>query len=153
MGAKRRALYGALGGVGGTLALSGLRWLMFGAGLVHKTAPEQVVARLDELGLLGGISSRERRVLTVLAHYVYGVSTGLCLGLLRRRRGGAVEEASVGAALGVLSWGAGWSSWLPLAGVHSPPWKRDTPRALLPIVDHAFFGLVWALTRRLLPRS
>ena len=125
---------------------------MFRAGLVHKTAPEQVVTRLEELGILGGISQKGRRAFTVLAHYAYGVSAGLCFGLLRRRPAGFTEEASVGAALGVLSWGAGWSSWLPLAGVHSPPWKQDTPRVLLPILDHAFFGAVWGMAHRMLPR-
>lgn len=147
----RRALYGMLSGVGGTLALSGLRKLMHRVGLVHKTAPEQVVTRLEELGIVGELSSRGRRSLTVLAHYAYGLGIGLCFGLLRRRRAGLAEEASVGAALGVLAWGAGWSSWLPLLGVHSPPWRQDSPRVLLPIADHAFFGLVWGMIRRLLP--
>lgn len=87
MEAKRRALYGALSGAAGTLALDGFRRLMFRAGLVHKTAPEQVVARLEELGVLEGISQEERRAFTVLAHYAYGVSAGLCFGLLRLRFG------------------------------------------------------------------
>ena len=40
---------------------------------------------------------------------------------LRGDREGPVSEAAVGATLGVLSWGAGWAGWLPLAGVHPPP--------------------------------
>jgi hypothetical protein len=46
----------------------------------------------------------------------------------------------VGAARGVLSWGAGWAGWLPLAGVHPAPWTQKTPRALLPVLDHAAYG-------------
>ncbi|HKH77726.1 MAG TPA: hypothetical protein VKA51_12275 [Rubrobacteraceae bacterium] len=144
----KRAIYGALGGLGGTVALSGLRQGLARAGLVQKTAPEQVVDRLDELGLTADWPPEARRALAVAAHLAYGVGTGAVLGLLRRRRGGVSEEAAVGSALALLAWGAGWSTWLPLAGVHEPPWEQETPRVLLPVLDHAVFGAVWALIYR-----
>jgi hypothetical protein len=128
--------------------LTGFRKVMAGFGAVGTTAPEQVVERLEELGLLDGWSSEARRVLTAGAHLAYGVGTGTVLGLLRREHGGAVEEASVGSALGVLAWGVGWASWLPLAGVHLPPWKQQTPKVLLPILDHVVFGAAWGLLYR-----
>ena len=53
-----------------------------------------------------------------------------------------MEEASVGSALGILAWGAEWSSWLPLAGVHLPPWEQQSPKVLLPVLDHTVFGAV-----------
>jgi len=123
---------------------------MAGFGAVGTTAPEQVVERLEELGLLDRWSPEARRVLTAGAHLAYGVGTGMALGLLRRERGGTAEEASVGSALGILAWGAGWSSWLPLARVHLPPWKQQTPKVLLPILDHIVFGAVWGLLYRAL---
>ena len=141
----RRAAYGALGGAGGTLALTGFRKTLARAGLVHETAPQQVVSRLEELGLLDGVSSGARDALTVAAHLAYGTGTGTVFGVLRRESGGPAEEVAAGSALGVLAWGAGWSSWLPLSGVHLPPWKQYTPKVLLPILDHAVFGGVWAL--------
>ena len=55
------------------------------------------------------------------------------------------EVAAVGAALGLLVWGAGWASWLPLAGVHRAPWTERTPKVLLPVLDHAVFGAAWGL--------
>jgi len=148
VGAGRRAASGAVAGLCSTLALSGLRWALGRAGLVHETAPEQVVRRLEDLGLLEGWSPPARRLLAAAAHLSYGTGLGAFMGLLRRLRGGPAEEASVGAALGVLSWGVGWASWLPLAGVHLPPWKQRTPRVLLPLLDHAFFGAVWGLLYR-----
>lgn len=148
MGLARRAAYGVLGGLGGTVVLSGLRQVLSYAGLVHKTAPEQVVERLEELELLEGWSPAARRALAVAAHLAYGVGTGTAFGVLRRRRGGVIEEAAVGSALGLLAWGAGWSSWLPLTGVHEPPWEQETPKVLLPVVDHLFFGVAWALIYR-----
>ncbi len=141
----RRALHGALGGFGGTLALSGFREVLSRLGAVGTTAPEQVIERLEELGLLDDRSPEARRVLTLVAHVAYGVGIGMALGLLRRERGGVAEEVAVGSALGVLAWGVGWASWLPLTGVHLPPWKQQSPKVLLPVLDHAVFGAAWGL--------
>jgi hypothetical protein len=128
--------------------LTGFRKVLAKFGLVGTSAPEQVVERLEELGLVDEWSPEARRVLTAVAHLAYGVGTGTAMGLLRRERGGATEEASVGSALGILAWGAGWTTWLPLAGVHLPPWKQQTPKVLLPVLDHAVFGAAWGLLYR-----
>jgi hypothetical protein len=143
--AKGRALTGALGGLGATVVLSGLREAWARVGLVFETAPMQVVDRVEELGLVGDLSPRGRRLLTILAHFTYGAGTGMSFGLLRRERGGLWEEASVGSALGMLAWGVGWASWLPLTGVHRAPWTQKTPKVLLPVIDHAVFGSAWGL--------
>jgi len=153
MGLARRAFYGALGGLGGTLALTGFRQGLAAIGVVETSAPEQVVERLEELGLVDDWSPEARRVLTGVAHLAYGVGTGTALGLLRRERGAATEEAAVGSALGVLAWGAGWSSWLPLTRVHRPPWKQRSPKVLVPILDHFVFGAVWGLVYRAMRRG
>lgn len=128
MGVIGRALSGAVGGAGATAALTVLRKGMARAGLVDKTAPEQVIERLEELGLLDGWSAGARRLLAVAAHLGYGVGIGASFGALRRKGGERGEEAAVGAALGVLSWGVNWASWLPLAGVHEPPGSSAAPR-------------------------
>jgi hypothetical protein len=143
-----RAFYGALGGFGGTLVLTGFRKALAAVGLVGVTAPEQVIAKLEELGLLDGWSPEARRVLTGAAHLSYGVGIGTALSLLRREKGGVAEEAGVGVALGILAWGANWSSVLPLVGVHRPPWKERTPKVLLSILDHVVYGAIWGLVYR-----
>ena len=143
---------GAFGGLGGTLVLSGLRVAWARVGLVFETAPMQVVDRMEEVGIAGDLSPWGRRLLTLVAHFAYGAGTGMAFGLLRRERAGPAEEASVGAALGILAWGAGWSSWLPLTGVHQAPWTQKTPRVLLPVLDHAAFGAAWGLINLALSR-
>ncbi len=105
-------------------------------------------------------SSGARKALVVAAHFAYGTGVGAVFGALRREagkpesdtaaelqgdRGDRRTEAAVGAALGVLSWGAGWALLLPITGVHPAPWTQKTPRALLPILDHAVFGAAWGL--------
>jgi hypothetical protein len=152
MDVKERVLAGVLGGAVGTLVLSGLREAWSRVGLVFETAPMQVVDRAEELGLVEGWSPRALRVLTVAAHIAYGVGTGTALGLLRRERGGAPQEAAVGSAMGILVWGAGWSTWLPLTGVHSPPWEQRSAKVLLPVLDHAVYGAAWGLIYWILTR-
>ncbi len=157
MNVTERALAGAASGFLATFVLSGLRVSLNRLGLIYTTAPEQVVRRMETLGLLEGWSAPARRALMAAAHFAYGTTAGATFGMLRSTsespgeemkalrgdREGPVIEASVGAALGVLSWGAGWAGWLPLAGVHPAPWTQKTPRALLPILDHAAFGAAW----------
>ena len=145
MDAKRRAMAGALGGAGGTLVLSGLREAWSRAGLVFETAPMQVIDRAEEVFTEKGFPPLTRRLLTVVAHVAYGVGTGVAFGLLRRESAGKNVEAAVGSSLGVLAWGAGWASWLPLTGVHSPPWRQQSTKVLLPVIDHAVFGAAWGL--------
>lgn len=153
MDAKSRALAGALGGVGGTIVLTALRGVLKKTGLVFDTAPTQVVDRVEELVAPEGFQPDVRRALAATAHVAYGVGAGTAFGLLRRESGGAGEEAAVGSSLGILAWGVGWASWLPLAGVHSPPWEQRTPKVLLPVLDHAAYGAAWGLIYSALNRD
>ncbi|MDP8901568.1 MAG: hypothetical protein M3N33_10610 [Actinomycetota bacterium] len=153
MDARRRALAGGLGGAGGTLVLSGLRWTWHWMGLVFDTAPTQVVDRVEEVFTEEGFSPVTRGALAAVAHVAYGVGIGVALGLLRREPAGKDVEAAVGSSLGILAWGAGWASWLPLTGVHSPPWEQQTPKVLLPVIDHAVFGAAWGLIFSALTRD
>lgn len=168
MSAKERALVGALSGFLATFVLSGLRVSLNRLGLVYTTAPEQVVRRLEELGPIENWSPRAQQTLMVAAHFGYGMGAGASFGVLRAEREesanealeelrgeheGPMSEAAVGAALGVLSWGAGWAGWLPIVGVHPAPWTQKTPRALLPIIDHAAFGAAWGIGYWLLSRG
>ena len=152
MKVKERALAGALSGAGATLVLSGLREAWSRVGLVFETAPMQVVDRVEELGLVNISSPGARRLLTVAAHIAYGVGTGMAMGLLRREKAGAAQESAVGSAMGVLVWGAGWSSWLPLTGVHDAPWEQSSAKVLLPVLDHAVFGAAWGLVYWMITR-
>lgn len=152
MKAYQRALAGAGAGACATVALTGLRGSWKRVGLVFDTAPQQVVNRLEELGLIDDWPPGARRALSWAAHFAYGGGTGVVFGLLRRSTASAASEAATGSALGVLAWGVGWSSWLPLAGVHQAPWSQDTPKVLLPVLDHAAFGAAWGLAYRALSR-
>jgi hypothetical protein len=145
VGFARQAFDGALGGFGGTLVLTAFREALVRVGAVGTSAPQQVVSRLEELGLVDDWSPGARRVLVAAAHISYGVGIGAVMGLLRRESGSKVGEVAAGTALGLLAWGAGWAAWLPLTGVDLPPWKEPTPKVLLPVLDHVVFGAAWGL--------
>ncbi len=169
MDLKERTVMGAVSGLAGTFVLTGLRRTLDKAGIMDTSAPEQVVRRIQELDLLESWSPKARQALMVAAHFGYGVGAGAVFGELRHEdvglpenelavklrgdREGPVTEAAVGATLGVLSWGAGWAGWLPVAGVHPAPWTQKTPRALLPVLDHTAYGAAWGFTYWALTRG
>jgi hypothetical protein len=139
-----KALAGAAGGAGGTVVLSALRYFLSKAGVVYETAPIQVVNRLQQTGL---VTERPvaKRALALAAHFAYGTGAGAAFGALRRKRKGVGTELAVGATLGVLLWGIGWAGWLPILGADRAPWNYHTPKVLLPVLDHAVFGVAWGL--------
>src|SRR4028118_709577 len=117
----RRAFNGALGGLGGTIVLTGFREALARVGAVGTSAPQQVVSRLEELGLVDDWSPGARRTLMAIAHVSYGVGVGTVMGLLRRESGSKVGEAAAGAALGALARGAGGPAALPPPPGRLPP--------------------------------
>lgn len=146
MDTNQRAFAGAVGGIAGTLALSGFRKVLTKFGPVFETVPMQIMDRMEELGLLEGCSEATRQALSLVAHLGYGIGTGTVLGLLRHERDGPATELAVGTSLGILTWGLGWAIWLPLLGVHRAPWNQRTAKVLLPILDHGVYGTVWGIT-------
>src|SRR5918998_5880867 len=113
-----KALAGAVGGAGGTVILSVLRNILKLVGVVYKTAPMQVVERMQQADL---VKDRPvaKHVLALVAHLAYGTGAGAAFGALRRNREGARTEIAVGTTLGVLLWGLvgpdGCRSWAPIA--------------------------------------
>lgn len=139
-----RALSGAAGGVGGTVVLSVLRSVLRIVGVVYKTAPMQVVERLEQADFVPD-RPVAKRAIGLVAHLAYGTAAGAAFGALRRKREGVGTEVAVGTTLGILLWGIGWAGWLPILGADQAPWNYHKPKALLPVLDHAVYGAVWGL--------
>ena len=110
MGETERALRGAAGGAAGTVVLSVLRSVLRSVGVVYKTAPMQVVERLEQADFVPDQPAAKLAV-SLAAHFVYGTAAGAAFGALRRKREGAGTEVAVGTALGALLWGFGWAGW------------------------------------------
>jgi hypothetical protein len=144
MSVAEKTLAGAAGGAGGTVVLSVLRYVLGKMGVVYQTAPMQVVERMQQADLVPD-RPVAKRAIAVAAHLTYGTAAGAAFGALRRKREGLGTELAVGATLGVLLWGIGWAGWLPILGADRAPWNYNSPKALLPVLDHAVFGAAWGL--------
>jgi len=152
MSVAEKALAGAAGGAGATVVLSVLRYVLGKMGVVYKTAPMQVVDRLQQAELVAD-RPVAKRAIALAAYLAYGTGAGAAFGALRRKREEVGTELAVGATLGVLLWGVGWAGWLPILGADHAPWSYQTPKVLLPVLDHAVYGaawgfLLWVFSRR-----
>ena len=74
-------LQGTLRGVIGAMAMTGLRQLTTGLGLVRETPPESIVRRQTK-GLLRLVPRRRRKVAVTLVHWAVGAQGGAAYGLL-----------------------------------------------------------------------
>jgi hypothetical protein len=124
--------------------LSVLRDVLRKAGVVYKTAPMQVVDRLEQAEFVPDRPVAKHTV-GLVAHLAYGTTAGAVFGALRRKREGVGTELAVGTALGVLLWGTAWAVWLPILGADRAPWNYHSPNVLLPVLDHAVYGTAWGL--------
>lgn len=134
---------GALGGLAGTLFMSGLqvatRRLSPNLQAELKGDPTEIVTRRVPESL--------RPLVRRSAHWLYGAVWPAVLGLLSRRlRMNTIGRAvAIGAALGAGVWAVGHAGWLPLAGLEDPV-NKQRPRGIASgLVGHVAYGIISAL--------
>jgi hypothetical protein len=129
----------AVQGVVAAMAMTGLRRVTTGLGLLRQPPPD-LVAEEGAPGLFGRVPAEHREVAIELAHWAFGAAAGAGFGLLpaaARRHGWA------GPAYGVAVWlgfEAGAAPALGLAGQRR--WGVSDRLALA--ADHVLYGLVIA---------
>lgn len=79
--AQGEILHGMLRGVVGAMAMTGMRQLTTGLGLVRETPPESIVRRQTK-GLLRLVPRRRRRVAVTAVHWAVGAQGGAAYALL-----------------------------------------------------------------------
>ncbi|HKO15279.1 MAG TPA: hypothetical protein VJU87_03515 [Gemmatimonadaceae bacterium] len=68
----------------------------------------------------------------------YGITFGALYAMLRPRPGNILAEA---AALGLVTWAAGYLGWLPAAELMPPVTKQRPAQIAGPLVEHLVYGL------------
>ena len=68
----------------------------------------------------------------------YGMTSGALYAALRPRGGSPLIE---GALLGIAIWAAGYLGWLPAADLMPPISEQEPRQVIVPIVQHALFGM------------
>jgi uncharacterized membrane protein YagU involved in acid resistance len=132
-----RILAGLIGGLAGTTAMTAAMVAM------HRHVPPADRYALPPRRVAMAMARkstlvRDRRALTIVAHYGYGVSLGGAYGLLAPRSVWA--PAVAGLPFGLAVWMGSYLGWLPAAGLYPPATRESAPRNALMITAH----LVWA---------
>jgi len=71
----------------------------------------------------------------------YGMTPGALYGALRARRGSPVFD---GALLGIGVWAVGYLGWLPATDLMPPITEHEPKQIVVPLVQHALFGVAVA---------
>jgi hypothetical protein len=129
--------HGAVRGVVGAMAMTGLRTFTTAAGLVAETPP-RALARQKAKGLIGKVPRKRRPAAIELFHWSYGAGGGAMFAALPaqiRRFPGA------GPIYGIAVWLGFELGLAPLLGLDQAKEPRPIDRLAL-AVDHALYGFV-----------
>ena len=124
-------------GVIAAMAMSGMRRMTTGFGLVQEEPPEQI-AREGVPKLLALCPPDVRSEAIELAHWAYGGLGGVAFGALPAR---ARKHSWAGPAYGLATWVLFEKVVAPLLGLRSTRESRPLERAAL-AADHVLYGLV-----------
>jgi hypothetical protein len=152
---KKRIAWGIARGAAAAMAMSGMRQLTTGLGLVDQTPPDalfkqRAVGPLVRSPRLAYFVARREVAVIELAHWLYGAGGGAAFALLPRE---ALRSAWAGPAYGLATWVAFEISIAPLLGLAQARRVRVAERLMF-AADHLLYGVVlagdrrWALPRR-----
>jgi hypothetical protein len=142
-------------GMVGAMAMTGLRKLSSGLGLVGETPPEAILrqrvglvmaalpkGRLEALKAL--VQPQRRRALTEAAHVGFGAAAGAVYGALPSH---VRQAAWSGPAWGLAVWAGYELGMAPVLGVSHAGRRKPAERVAF-VADHVLYGLVLAEPRR-----
>ena len=121
------------------MAMTGMRTVSTGLGLLKQTPPEAIVE--EQAGeTVAGLSPEHRAVVTELAHWGYGAAAGSAFGMLPAS---LRRHAAAGPAYGLAIWLVFELAIAPALGVRHVVRGRFTARAMI-VLDHVLYGVVVA---------
>ena len=125
------------------MAMTGMRQMTTGLGLVQRTPPERIL-REGVPSLLARVPVEHRDEAIELAHWGYGAAAGAAFGLLPQA---IRRNVWAGPAYGLAIWALFEGAVAPLLGLNRAPDRTATERACI-AVDHLLYGLVVAARPR-----
>jgi hypothetical protein len=127
----------------GAAAMSGMRNLTVGFGLVGQTPPEAIVKQRAH-GVVRMIPRKKRKAGVELMHWAYGAAGGAAFALLPES---LRRQPWAGPAYGLVVWLGFELGIAPLLGLKQAKQPRPVERAAL-AADHLLYGLVLSEGRR-----
>lgn len=154
-GRKERIAWGIVRGAVAAMAMTGLRQVTTGLGLVEQTPPDAIFKQrapgvLVRMPRLAFFVARHEQAVIELAHCFYGAAGGGAFALLPRR---VLRSAWAGPGYGLLTWVVFELSIAPILGLEQARRVRLTERLMF-AADHLLYGVVlaggrkWALPPR-----
>jgi hypothetical protein len=144
-----RVVAGLVRGTVAAMAMTALRQVTTGLGLVEQTPPDAILKQ-RAFGMLVGsprlayFVARRQVALVELAHWAYGAGGGAAFALLPA----SFKRSEVaGPAYGIATWIAFEASIAPLLGLEQATRVRPVERAMF-AADHVLYGAVLAGDRR-----
>ena len=128
-------------GVVAAMAMSGMREVTMGLGLVKQTPPDAVMQQQTG-GMIARVPERHRRVAVQLAHWTYGAAGGAAFGLLPRP---LRAWTPAGPIYGVLSWLGFELGLAPLMGLPHAQ-RPDLAESAALAADHVLYGTLVGAT-------
>lgn len=146
MSLRKELFIGALGGIIGALAMTGIRTLLVETGMVSEPLPHKVERRLAmQLGVNDRMSARSEDLLTQAQHLALGASFGIGYSLIRRRR---ELPFWAGPLYGLFVYAVNVAGLGPGLDLNRAPWRDDPPDVARQIFIHLIYGLVTAQSIR-----
>ena len=146
---EEKVLTGAVRGVVAAMAMTGMRQVTTGLGLVEQTPPDAILKQrafgpLIRFPRLAFVVARRQRALVELAHWLYGAQGGAAFALLPRE---VLRKEWAGPAYGLATWIVFEASIAPLLGLEQARKVRLVERATFAL-DHLLYGVIVAGDRR-----
>lgn len=121
------------------MAMTGMRQVAVGLGMIDRTPPEAVLNE-GVPTLLRHVPQRRRTAAIEFAHWGYGATAGAAFGLVPERLRASILAGPV---YGVLAWGLFELVVAPALDLSHARRANPSQRAAL-LIDHVFFGCVVA---------
>lgn len=144
-GRRGRVVWGIVRGVVAAMAMTGLRQVTTGLGLVEQTPPDAIFKQrapgaLVRVPRLAYFVARHERAVIELAHWFYGAAGGGAYALLPRS---VLRSNWAGPGYGLLTWLLFELSIAPVLGLEQAKKIRLTERLMF-AADHLLYGVVLA---------
>lgn len=135
--ARQPLLRAAARGTVAAMAMSGMRQLNAGLGVVERTPPQAVLEE-QVPRLLRQVPAARREAVIELAHWGYGAAAGVVFGLLPLR---VRRSRLFGPIYGLTLWGVFDLAVAPLLDLSYHHESRPREQTAL-LLDHALYGLI-----------
>jgi hypothetical protein len=151
-GRKERIARGIVRGSVAAMAMTGLRQVTTGLGLVEQTPPDAIFKQrapgvLVRMPRLAFYVAKHERAVIELAHWFYGAAGGGAFALLPRS---VLRSNWAGPGYGLLTWVLFELSIAPVLGLEQAKKVRLTERLMF-AADHLLYGVLLAGDRDLAP--